>query len=51
MQSLEEGVKELEFSSLRTGKLFKHLSKGTSGMFRLADFRTSLFWNRGQEQK
>lgn len=38
-------VKELEFSSLSTWKLSKLLSKGMSGMLRLADFRTSLLWN------
>lgn len=43
-QGLEDCVKELEFSSLSTGKLRKHLSKGTSGMIRLADFRASLLW-------
>lgn len=47
-QGLEDCVKELEFSSLSTGKLFIHLSKGTGGMIRLAVFRASLLWNMDQ---
>lgn len=45
MQNLEDSVKELDFSSLSTGRLFKHLSKGINGMIRLAGFRISLLWN------
>lgn len=44
MQNLEDSVKELDFSSLSTGRLFKHLSKGINGMIRLAGFRISLLW-------
>lgn len=44
-QCPEGCVKELEFSSPSTGKLFKHSSKGRSGMIRLEDFRISLLWN------
>lgn len=45
-QNLEDRVKGLEFSSLSAGRLFKHSSKRTNGMIRLADLRTFLLWNR-----